>query len=1309
MESEEKRKSDKKKRRNRSLSFDQVFEEELTSIDRRRNPREDVAPEHEGSPADHKHNLFGVALSGGGIRSATFNLGFLQALCRYRLLKRLDYLSMVSGGGYIGGWLAAWISREGIDAVQEQLGRKASDRTADVVESPAHRLDEGDEFLFSSLSQLRSRSEETPESSIQTIEPEAYPISHLRRYSNYLTPKVGLFSVNTWEMVATYARNFILNLMVIALASTAMVYLVRATAEASRPFNPDSLPKLPLFVAGVLIVFAAITTFYNLSRPALVEDRSSAETSETDMSEERTHQSRWKKWAQKLTQKLTQKWAQMWAQKWIQNPFWTCAIPLIIASVLVSKIGKEQAVSLFAIDFELPLIGVPDPKLVMLVWSVLVWFGLSVFVFRRHLSNPVLLKNQSKRGRQQETVALLFCVSVWTSVILVASLYYALKFLSGENETTRVLLGTPLMVGVILLTNVAFIGASGRLMTEEQRHRLSKLGALLLIGSVLWLLLVGIVEVVPDVIRQSEWKVIAAVLLSLLILPILSLADSPVDDDSTRRGLVPGLAKRAFAVVAPPVFIFSFFALNAYIALPMARAYEYEVFQLFDMGQVLAEYELRSQLLTGFLLMMATDLLARRIDVNTFSMHNFYRSQLVRAFLGASRGSRPADPNTDFSRSDDVPLVQLSREWKEQGTSMYAGPIPIFNCALNLGGSSQLSLQERKADSFTFTPYHFGYHHRVSDPELIPDRESASSDGSPRKRYFKVAEAAYRHTKRFPKQLTTGMAMAISGAAISSNMGSRTTAPLAFLLTVFNVRLGAWIANPHRRLESNLLSPKYGFMSLFTEMLARTDQNANFVYLSDGGHFENLGAYELIRRRCRYVVVVDAGADPGMTFSDLGNLIRKCRSDFGVNIEIDVADIKPTNDGYSRSYFAVGRIRYDQTDDRDQPGLLVYVKSSLTGQETVDIAAYKREHKSFPHQSTLDQWFTESQFDSYRALGYQIGDAVFRSCGTLDTQDMPLESFFSHLRRAAFPSSQRILENFTSHAKQLQSLLSDLSDDERLSFLDRQLFPDSSRVDEKGERILREDKDNQSIPSRHTDFRNGFYFCNRLIQLMENVFIDLNLDKESGHPDNRGWRNLFGNWAGSDMLRLTWSISASTYGARYQKICKDKLGLNLDGVRGNRLEIQGLDSDDVQAAIFENTSLTPKERTKIIDMLGKRAGSRVDDIAPIAGFWSFVIEVEIKRVNNSDQTETYRLPCGFAFVDDRNRLVFMRLRDHLRGLGLGRRALEDLRRQDQLPSRTAPEARSLYEAIAMDRERGRNFELMLNSMAHAGAPDENEG
>jgi hypothetical protein len=287
----------------------------------------------------------------------------------------------------------------------------------------------------------------------------------------------------------------------------------------------------------------------------------------------------------------------------------------------------------------------------------------------------------------------------------------------------------------------------------------------------------------------------------------------------------------------------------------------------------------------------------------------------------------------------------------------YDGPYPIFGTALNLVRGKELAWQNRKASSFIFTPLFCGY-----DYYLDPDQ--------PVKRNY--VRSAYRPTEDYARKggPRLGTAVAISGAAASPNMGFHTNAALAFLMTVFNVRLGAWFANPrHRTLWWRRSSPALGLLYLLRELFPRTSDDMHYVYLSDGGHFENLGLYELIRRQCRFIVVGDGSCDEKMTFQDLGMAIEKCRRDFGVEIGIKLEKLVLNDKLRASAHFAIGTIDYG---DPKSPGYLLYIKPSLVGDETADVIAYCNQHAHFPHDTTANQFFTESQFESYRALGQHI-------------------------------------------------------------------------------------------------------------------------------------------------------------------------------------------------------------------------------------------------------------------------------------------------------------------------------------------------
>jgi hypothetical protein len=186
------------------------------------------------------------------------------------------------------------------------------------------------------------------------------------------------------------------------------------------------------------------------------------------------------------------------------------------------------------------------------------------------------------------------------------------------------------------------------------------------------------------------------------------------------------------------------------------------------------------------------------------------------------------------------------------------------------------------------------------------------------------------------------------------------------------------------------------------EALGLTNDKSPYVYLSDGGHFENLGLYEMVLRRCHFMVVSDAGEDPECSFADLGEAVRKIRVDFGIPIEFDQMNIYPRSEidaakGKGRNC-AIGRIRYSAVDGSTAPdGIIVYIKPACYGDEPRDIYEYFKRSQTFPHESTADQFFSESQFESYRMLGAYTVEKLCADCAG-DFRSFTAEILRTHLQ-----------------------------------------------------------------------------------------------------------------------------------------------------------------------------------------------------------------------------------------------------------------------------------------------------------------------
>jgi hypothetical protein len=223
-------------------------------------------------------------------------------------------------------------------------------------------------------------------------------------------------------------------------------------------------------------------------------------------------------------------------------------------------------------------------------------------------------------------------------------------------------------------------------------------------------------------------------------------------------------------------------------------------------------------------------------------------------------------------------------------------------------------------------------------------------------------------------------------------------------MTMFNLRLGWWLGNPGA--EGNKTyrhgGPAIAILPLLHETLGLTTDDSPYVHVSDGGHFENLGLYEMVRRRCRFIVVCDAGCDPDFAFVDLGNAVRKISIDLGIPIRFEKLERlkRRTADGSilgDCEYHAIGEIDYQSADGKlgVENGLILYIKAGYHGTESAGVRSYAMANLDFPHQSTMNQWFSESQFESYRSLGFEIMEGLL--CRALHDQTYAAAPSLKHL------------------------------------------------------------------------------------------------------------------------------------------------------------------------------------------------------------------------------------------------------------------------------------------------------------------------
>ena len=363
------------------------------------------------------------------------------------------------------------------------------------------------------------------------------------------------------------------------------------------------------------------------------------------------------------------------------------------------------------------------------------------------------------------------------------------------------------------------------------------------------------------------------------------------------------------------------------------------------------------------------------VNINYFGLHRMYRSRLMETFL-PNKDATNQNKWQPATEADDAMLADMCSNNRRR-------PYHLINTFANLEDSPQAHIRGRGGDSFLLSPLYCG---------------SKATCFTKTRNYT---------TGMLKRGLSLASAMAISGAAVNphtgvNGQGATRNKLVGILMGLLNLRLGYWIRNPSHK-KRVLFPPNFFKPGLTGDILSLgRHEKKNIIELSDGGHFENLGIYELLRRQLDLIIVADAGADPEFAFGDLANAVEKARVDFETVIkfrsdcsldgllpnsaENDVGSDKNNKLGKAEDIliekyklaergYAIADIEYP---DRD-PGQLIYLKTTLTKGLPADIYAYKSVNSSFPDQSTADQFFDETQFESYRELGYRLAKDMLQS------------------------------------------------------------------------------------------------------------------------------------------------------------------------------------------------------------------------------------------------------------------------------------------------------------------------------------------
>jgi hypothetical protein len=887
-----------------------------------RQEREQIEARRRAVGVDENDRV-GLALSGGGIRSATFALGVLQALARRGLLRHFDFMSTVSGGGYVGGFLGSLYSRS-----------RSANATREVEE-------------------------------VLTKYPESAQLKWLRGNGRYLSPTGP---GGSWLAAATLLRNW-----------CAIVFVLLVGAFA-------------LSLLGELLHFG------------LLEIR-------------------------RLVPRLPPIEARVIGGVWLSPIF---SLPLSTAVILALSSG-------IAFWF-VPLEGASGEKRAGLVGFMLLLAVVSAFAFAVPWVRP---------------------------------------------EWTQASPMTPFLVGVVGGSTVAqWVTVTGWRVDDagELRHKLShRLKGALAATLVLALVALGdsfgqtlyaywlktkSLSAIGAAFGGVAASVVTAVLSAHQVLAKLASSREQKGEPSRLPAWLPNLAALVVALLLATLgcAVVSFGA-----HLLICRGLPAEVAAAFG-AEDLANEDFPPSLfdlayVSGAALLVAWVISRFYAFVNQSSLSSFYAARLTRAYLGASnprrtrvRKKRSRDTRgerwrsrtmsrTEPIRGDQIPMCEyLPHE--------HGGPLHLINVTLNetIDPRAQIHQADRQGLPLALGPQSISvatrHHARWEATRAEFTIQSLPKSDDARFRIFGFERSSPA------ENLSLGNWIAISGAAVATGMGSRTAFGVSLLLGMFNMRLGHWWdagiepdSRPNRaralgpgssieRILSNWF-PVYAFLAY--ELFARFPGTAHDSwYLSDGGHFENTGCYELIRRRLPFIVCVDAGADPDYELADAANLVRLARIDFGAEIEFldeTALDdfVSPSVRGFIGTleqlrssgwreaearcggpHAALARVRYANDGSGERGGILLLLKPTICGDEPQDVRYYRAEHPDFPQESTADQYFDEAQWEAYRRLGEHVGACVFGNESVLaddkwDPACMSARELYARLERGAPPSAQRAL------------------------------------------------------------------------------------------------------------------------------------------------------------------------------------------------------------------------------------------------------------------------------------------------------------
>lgn len=944
-------------------------------------------PDRSATPNGEKEDInrlpphtVGLALSGGGIRSATFALGVLQAMAERGRLRNIDFLSTVSGGGFTGSFLGRLFTRDSVTRSEDPVGR-----VQDILKN--------------------SRSG---------------PLWWLRTQANYIfatgSEDLRLNLSVLWRNIFTV--HLVVGALLFALFGL-LAWLPRAAGEASDRLGLFQLRALvePVLTPPILPTVAKPDAMKNgggtKSAPP-VRERShcrkckAAVPPSSSCPEHPPHSA-----GQRDVESLSPGGIRLSAWWWLPLlALGLAVIPATLGYWLAPNVGSYRRYPVFA----------------LLAWLVLV-AGAGVALQFPH------------------------ALPVAGAGLLVLLLAWLWQEVARWGATKRhATLGDELKVGTVV------------------RNRLSRgLGEALTIFA----LLVGWVVLDTLAIRFAQGttaKALAAIMVALgPLLPLLRWigmgALKQISAKEKKGWSLIGIAN----LLGIPLAIFLLFVLDVivhrlFIVYPTVGVFLIGLTALFSLA------------------------IGRAFDfLNLSTLRAAYAARLARTFLGASNEERIYGSTTNEGRdvSQASPKDDIAHD--QYHPEHHGGPLHLINVCVNetVDLASEREVRERKGLPMCVTPQGVSvgrsYFAEWTRPDAFPrwQKRRRWRDGFDLEDLNPAAKRRLTALRALPvssnpnafhvlqttksesaevESLSLGAWTSISGAAFSTGVGRGTKLSLALFMGLVNVRLGYWWDSgileherpgryppPLWRRIKRLPNKLFGAQSmLLSEWRARFRGPSQwFWYLSDGGHFDVTGLYELLRRRVPFMIVTEAGEDPQYRWGDVALITQQAREDFGAEIvwldwntartradEIEKGSLATGQQGVSendktekerrrerwqgilQAYFseaggldewiqewidpdrlgtlndihregkfhaALGRVTYDgepYVAGKSKASWILLLKPSIAPDLTQDILNYATTNETFPQDPTVDQVFDDIQWESYRALGQQIAKQV---------------------------------------------------------------------------------------------------------------------------------------------------------------------------------------------------------------------------------------------------------------------------------------------------------------------------------------------